>query len=113
MNDVYRAAGTFGDTKKLAQELATELRRIEQVPDHPMFRENTAAFVHELTADHLSNVDGDGSYVRVQVLTKADARDRGKQLAAVCRPTRRRGRSRQGEQADRHPSATGLPHARH
>lgn len=58
---------------------------IEQVPDIPMFRKNTAAFVHELPSSHLSNVDGDGKYVRVQVLTNAGALDRDKQLAVVDR----------------------------
>ena len=60
---------------------------IEQVPDIPMFRQNTAAFIHELQPSHLANVDGDGSYVRVQVLTNADALDRDKQLAVVARFT--------------------------
>jgi phenylpyruvate tautomerase PptA (4-oxalocrotonate tautomerase family) len=83
MIDVYAAAGTFGDPKKLAQELASTLMAIEKVPDIPMFRKNTAAFVHELSADHLSNVDGDSTYVRVQVLTNAGALDRDKQLAVV------------------------------
>ena len=46
-----------------------------------MFQENTAAFIHELPADAMSNVDGDSNYVRVQVLTNAGALDRGKQLA--------------------------------
>ena len=44
---------------------------IEQVPDIPMFRKNTAAFVHEMPSSSLSNVDGDSTYVRVQVLTNA------------------------------------------
>ena len=48
-----------------------------------MFRQNTAAFVHELPAGDLSNVDGDSNYVRVQVLTNAGALDRDKQLAVV------------------------------
>jgi phenylpyruvate tautomerase PptA (4-oxalocrotonate tautomerase family) len=87
MIDVYAAAGTFGDPKKLAQDLAATLMAIEQVPDIPMFRKNTAAFVHDLPADHLSNVDGDGDYVRVQVLTNAGALDRDKQLAVVRRLT--------------------------
>jgi phenylpyruvate tautomerase PptA (4-oxalocrotonate tautomerase family) len=52
-----------------------------------MFRKNTAAFVHDLPADSLSNVDGDSSYVRVQVLTNAGALDREKQLALVSRLT--------------------------
>jgi phenylpyruvate tautomerase PptA (4-oxalocrotonate tautomerase family) len=88
MIDVYAAAGTFGDPKKLAQELASTLMAIEKVPDIPMFRKNTAAFVHELSADHLSNVDGDSTYVRVQVLTNAGALDRDKQLAVTERLTR-------------------------
>jgi phenylpyruvate tautomerase PptA (4-oxalocrotonate tautomerase family) len=57
--------------------------RVEQVPDIPMFRENTAAFVHELPAGAISDVTGDGRHVRVQVLTNAGALDRAKQLAVV------------------------------
>ena len=87
MIDVYAAAGTFRDTRALAQRLATELMTIEQVPDIPMFRKNTAAFVHELPSTAISNVDGDSSYVRVQVLTNAGALDREKQLAVVSRLT--------------------------
>jgi phenylpyruvate tautomerase PptA (4-oxalocrotonate tautomerase family) len=83
MIDVYAAAGTFGDKRQLARDLARTLMTIEKVPDIPMFRQNTAAFVHELPADSLSNVDGDGTYVRVQVLTNAGALDRDKQLAVV------------------------------
>jgi phenylpyruvate tautomerase PptA (4-oxalocrotonate tautomerase family) len=83
MIDVYAASGTFADPKKLAQELAATLMVIEQVPDIPMFRKNTAAFVHDLPADHVSNVEGDETYVRVQVLTNAGALDRDKQLAVV------------------------------
>jgi phenylpyruvate tautomerase PptA (4-oxalocrotonate tautomerase family) len=87
MIDVYAAAGTFADTHRLAVSLATAVMTIEQVPDIPMFRQNTAAFVHELPADALSNVDGDSGYVRIQVLTNAGALDRGKQLAVVERLT--------------------------
>ena len=83
MIDVYAAAGTFRDPHGLAQRLATTLMTIEQVPNIPMFRKNTAAFVHELAAKVLSNVDGDSTYVRVQVLTNAGALDRTKQLAVV------------------------------
>ena len=85
MIDVYAAAGTFADTHRLAVDLATAVMTIEQVPDIPMFRQNTAAFVHELPADSLSNVDGDSGYVRIQVLTNAGALDRAKQLAVVER----------------------------
>jgi phenylpyruvate tautomerase PptA (4-oxalocrotonate tautomerase family) len=83
MIDVYAAAGTFADTHRLAVDLATAVMTVEQVPDIPMFRQNTAAFVHELPAGCLSNVDGDSGYVRIQVLTNAGALDRGKQLAVV------------------------------
>jgi phenylpyruvate tautomerase PptA (4-oxalocrotonate tautomerase family) len=83
MIDVYAVEGTFGDSKKLAQDLAATLMAIEQVPDIPMFRKNTAAFIHAMPADQLSNVDGDSTYIRVQVLTNAGALDRDKQLAVV------------------------------
>ena len=87
MIDVYAAAGTFADTHRLAMDLARAVMSVEQVPDIPMFRKNTAAFVHELPASTLSNVDGDSSYVRVQVLTNSGALDREKQLAVVSRLT--------------------------
>jgi len=87
MIDVYATAGTFPDKHRLAVELATAVMTIEQVPDIPMFRQNTAAFVHDLPADSLSNVDGDSNYVRIQVLTNSGALDRAKQLAVVERLT--------------------------
>ena len=87
MIDVYAAAGTFADKHKLAADLAAAVMTVEQVPDIPMFRQNTAAFVHDLPPGSLSNVDGDGNYVRIQVLTNAGALDRGKQLAVVERLT--------------------------
>ena len=88
MIDVYATAGTFADKHQLAQDLAAALMAIEEVPDIPMFRQNTAAFVHDLPADSISNVDGDSSYVRIQVLTNAAALDRRKQLGVVERLTR-------------------------
>jgi len=83
MIDVYATRGTIKDPKSLARELATTLMKIEKVPDIPMFRQNTAGFVHDLPNEALSNVEGDGNYVRVQVLTNAGALDRDKQLAVV------------------------------
>jgi len=83
MIDVYATAGTFANPKALARDLASTLMKIEQVPDIPMFRKNTAGFIHELPEGTLSNVDGDGNYVRVQVLTNAGALNREKQLAVV------------------------------
>jgi phenylpyruvate tautomerase PptA (4-oxalocrotonate tautomerase family) len=87
MIDAYATVGTFADKHQLARDLAAAVMQIEQVPDIPMFRQNTAAFVHELPAGALSNVDGNGNYVRVQVLTNAAALDRDKQLAVVSRLT--------------------------
>jgi hypothetical protein len=52
-----------------------------------MFRENTAAFVHELPVGSISDVAGGSAHVRVQVLTNAGALDRDKQIAVVERLT--------------------------
>ncbi|MBL7487940.1 tautomerase family protein [Frankia sp. AgW1.1] len=87
MIDVYATAGTFPEPHKLATLLARTLMEVEQVPDIPLFRANTAAFIHELPAGAISNVEGDQNYVRVQILTNAGALDRDKQLAAVRRLT--------------------------
>jgi phenylpyruvate tautomerase PptA (4-oxalocrotonate tautomerase family) len=83
MIDVYATAGTFRDPHQLASDLARTLMTIEGVPDIPMFRQNTAGFIHEMAAPAISNVAGDSGYVRVQVLTNAGALDRDKQLAVV------------------------------
>ena len=83
MIDIYATEGTFAQGGHLAAQLAHTLMVIEGVPDIPLFRQNTAAFIHELPAGGLSNVDGEGNYVRVQVLTNAGALDRDKQLAVV------------------------------
>lgn len=85
MIDVYAATGTFADPHGLARSLTDTLKQIERVPDIPLFRKNTAAFVHELSASAISNVDGDSDSVRVQVLTNAGALDREQQLAVVER----------------------------
>jgi phenylpyruvate tautomerase PptA (4-oxalocrotonate tautomerase family) len=83
MIDVYAADGTFDDKHELAQGLASAVMRWEQVPELPLFRNNTAAFIHELPAHAIANVNGDSSHVRVQVLTPAGVLDRGKQLGVV------------------------------
>lgn len=80
MIDIYAAPGTFADKAKLAQDAATTVMTIEQVPNIPMFRNNTAGFVHEV---ELANVNGESNYVRVQVLTNAGALDADKQQAVV------------------------------
>jgi hypothetical protein len=40
------------------------VKGVEKVPDIPMFRENTAAFIHETAAGTIANVDGDSGYVQ-------------------------------------------------
>ena len=71
MIDVYAAAGTFADRHQLAIDLATAVMSVEQVPDIPMFRQNTAAFVHDLPPDPYPTWTATTDYVRVQVLTNA------------------------------------------
>ena len=83
MIDVYSASGTFADKHTLARDLAAAVMRWEKVPELSLFQKNTAAFVHDLPADSLSNVDGDSNYVRVQVLTPIGVLDREKQLGVV------------------------------
>ena len=83
MMDVYATPGTFADKHALAQELASAVMRWEQVPDLALFRDNTAAFVHELPVDSIANVNGETNYVRVQVLTPVGVLDRDKQLGVV------------------------------
>jgi phenylpyruvate tautomerase PptA (4-oxalocrotonate tautomerase family) len=87
MIDVYAQTDTFADKHQLAVDLARTLMTIEGAPDIPMFRQNTAAFVHEMPGDALANVDGDSGHIRVQVLTNAGALDRDKQLAVVSQFT--------------------------
>ncbi len=87
MIDVYAAADTFQEPHQLAADLARTLMTIEGVPDIPMFRQNTAGFIHEMDGPAISNVNGDSEYVRVQVLTNAGALDRDKQLAVVSQFT--------------------------
>jgi len=83
MIDVYAAKGTFPDPHALAQNLAAAVMRWEQVPDLPLFANNTAAFIHDMDAPAISNVAGDSNYVRVQVLTPIGVLDRDKQLGVV------------------------------
>jgi len=83
MIDIYAEKGTFADLRQLAMDAATIVKTVEQVPDIAMFRKNTAAFVHEQAPGSMANVDGDGNYVRVQVLTNQGALDRAKQIELV------------------------------
>jgi phenylpyruvate tautomerase PptA (4-oxalocrotonate tautomerase family) len=83
MIDVYAGAGTFPDSHALARDLAAAVMRWEQVPDLPLFANNTAAFIHDMDEAAISNVAGDSNYVRVQVLTPVGVLDRDKQLGVV------------------------------
>ena len=83
MIDIYAKQGTFADRHGLATEAAATVMRVEGVPEIPMFRENTAAFVRELPGAAISDVDGRSDHVRVQVLTNAGALNREQQLAVV------------------------------
>lgn len=83
MIDVYASEGTFGDPRKLAQDLASAVMRWEQVPNLALFRDNTAAFIHEMPPTAMSTVAGRNDYIRVQVLTPVAALDRDKQLGVV------------------------------
>src|ERR1700686_3153394 len=67
--DVYAAAGIFSDKHTLAQDLAKAVMKWENVPPINLFKKNTAAFIHDLPSEPISNAAGDSNYVRVQVLT--------------------------------------------
>jgi phenylpyruvate tautomerase PptA (4-oxalocrotonate tautomerase family) len=83
MIDVYATQGTFKDRKALAIDLASAVMRWEGVPPIALFKDNTAAFIHDLPPDAISNVAGDSNYVRVQILTPVGVLDRDKQLGVV------------------------------
>jgi phenylpyruvate tautomerase PptA (4-oxalocrotonate tautomerase family) len=83
MIDVYAAAGTFSDKHRLAQDLANAVMKWEKIPPINLFKNNTAAFVHELSAEAISNAAGESNYVRVQLLTPVGVLDREKQLGVV------------------------------
>jgi phenylpyruvate tautomerase PptA (4-oxalocrotonate tautomerase family) len=83
MIDVYSTEGTFPDQHALAADLANAVMRWEKVPPISLFKNNTAAFIHDLPEGAISNAAGDTNYVRVQVLTPVGVLDRDKQLGVV------------------------------
>src|ERR1700704_5534775 len=83
MIDVYAAKGTFGAKKDLTRELTAAMMRWEGVPPISLFKDNTAAFIHDLEPDALGNANGDSNYVRVQILTPIGVLNREKQLGVV------------------------------
>jgi hypothetical protein len=92
MTDVYATTGTFLDTHGVAKNLAAAVMRWEQVPTISLCQDNTTAFIHELPAGAISNVNGDSNYVRVQVLTPAGVFERPMaQQTLSSAPSDRRG----------------------
>lgn len=83
MIDVYAVGDTFSDKHKLAQDLAKAVKKWENVPPINLFKKNTAAFIHDLPGEAISNAAGDSNYVRVQVLTPVNVLSREKQLGVV------------------------------
>ena len=60
MIDVYAAEGPA--RKDLTRALTEAMMRWEGVPPISLFKDNTAAFIHELPHDALGNANGDGDY---------------------------------------------------
>ena len=83
MIDVYAAVGTFAAKKDLTMALTAAMMRWEGVPPISLFKDNTAAFIHDLEPDALGNANGDSNYVRVQILTPIGVLNRDKQLGVV------------------------------
>src|SRR3979409_1600140 len=83
MIDVYAAEGTFNDKHALARDLAAAVMRWEKVPEISLFQNNTAAFIHDLPADSISNVAGDSNHVRVRACPPVAVRDRDKERGVV------------------------------
>ena len=87
MIDVYARAGTFKDKTQLILDLTAAMMRWERVPSIALFRENTAAFIHDLDPDSIGNAAGQNDYLRVQILTPLGVLDREKQLGVVSEMT--------------------------
>src|SRR5437660_11955522 len=79
----YDRTGTLATKHQPDQELAKAVMRWEGVPAIPLFLDNTAAFIHRLPLDAISNAAGDSNYARVQVVTPVNVLDRDKQLGVV------------------------------
>lgn len=83
MIDVFAVRDTFSDKHQLAVDLAQAVMRWEGVPSIPLFTGNTAAFIHELGQDSLSDAAGSNAHVRVQVLTPVGILDQAKRSGVV------------------------------
>ena len=77
-----------GTDRQLADELTAALLRAEGAPRHPIYLENTAAYIHRLPAAGVHTAGTDRARtVRVQVLTPPDALDRDAQRQFVREAT--------------------------
>ena len=72
---------------QLAADLARTLMVIEGVPDIPMFRLNTAAFIHQMPAGSISNVEGQDGYRPRPGAHERWCAQRDKRLAVVSQFT--------------------------
>jgi hypothetical protein len=76
-------ASRGADRLQLAIELHTAVVTIEQGPRSRCSGATPQPWFHEVPIGSVSNVDGDGSCVRIQVHTNAGALDRDNQLAGI------------------------------
>jgi hypothetical protein len=79
MFDIYATAGTFSDVKKLARDAAAVVKSVEQVPDIPMFRKNTALSFTRWRRPQSPTWTATPA-TSEQALTNAGALDRDKQI---------------------------------
>lgn len=108
MIDVYAAEGTFDDKHELAQNLAQAVMRWEQVPEIPLFADNTAAFVHDLPTEAIANAARASDHVRVQVADPG--RSSRPRQAARGREGADRNRRRRGRRRELRRTNVGLDH---
>jgi len=90
MIDVTTASGVFAPAAKreLTARLTAALMKWEKAPDIALFRDNTAAFVHELPVEAIATAAGAHTGIRVRIETPAGALDRESKLGVVAEMTR-------------------------
>lgn len=84
MIDVYARTNTFADKAKLIVDLTAAIMKWEGVPPIPLFKDNTAAFIHDMDPGSFGNANGMADRVRVQVLTPLGVLNREKQIGVVA-----------------------------
>jgi phenylpyruvate tautomerase PptA (4-oxalocrotonate tautomerase family) len=87
MIDVTARAGIFADKPALVRALTAAMMKWEQVPPLDMFKDNTAAFIHELPADAFGDSKGSSHHIRIDVLTPVGILDRDKKLGVTAELT--------------------------